>query len=87
MAEFYVVPSGKRIKFRVVYIEQAIRNAEFCDLIYVDDNESTDQTTNIVAKLVEELNHDFHTIDESDENPVQSFKTDARVFTTFFAPK
>ena len=73
------------VKNEDVYIEQAIRNVvNFCDIIYVDDNGSTDQTPQIVAKLADEFEHiHVRTIKdtiESNDNLVQYFGTDTWVF-------
>ena len=73
------------VKNEDVYIEQAIRNvAEFCDLIYVDDNQSTDNTPAILQSLAGEFKHlKVRTIEDtvqSNENLVQYFGTDTWIF-------
>jgi hypothetical protein len=73
------------VKNEDVYIEQAIRNVvEFCDIIYVDDNESTDQTSLILERLEREITHlHVRTISdtiESNEKLVPYFGTDTWVF-------
>jgi glycosyltransferase involved in cell wall biosynthesis len=73
------------VKNEDVYIEQAIRNVvDFCDIIYVDDNESTDRTPQILKRLEKEFHH-LHvrsiadTI-ESNEKLVPYFGTHTWVF-------
>lgn len=73
------------VKNEDVYIEQAVRNvAEFCDIVYVDDNESSDQTPEILARLAKEFDHiHVRTITDtkqSNDNLVQYFDTDTWVF-------
>jgi len=73
------------IKNEDVYIEQAILNVvDFCDVIYVEDNESTDGTPEILQRLADKFKHiHVRTISdtkESNEHLVQYFDTDTWVF-------
>lgn len=73
------------VKNEDIYIEQAVRNVvEFCDVIYVDDNGSTDRTMEILQSLAVEFAHiQVRTITdtiESNDNLIQYFGTDTWVF-------
>ena len=73
------------VKNEDVYIEQAIRNViDFCDVIYVDDHQSTDQTPEILKRLATEFSQvKVRTIQDtlqSNDNLVKYFGTDTWVF-------
>ncbi len=73
------------VKNEDVYIEQAIRNvADFCNVIFVDDHQSTDETPQIVARLSKEFDHiHVRTIEdtiESNEKIAPYFGTNTWVF-------
>ena len=73
------------VKNEDVYIEQAIRNVvDFCDIIYVDDNMSTDNTTQILRKLESEFEHvhvrQIEDTIKSNDNLVQYIGTQTWVF-------
>lgn len=73
------------IKNEDIYIEQAILNVvDFCDVIYLEDNESTDGTPAILERLADKFSHiHVRTISDtkqSNEHLVQYFDTDTWVF-------
>lgn len=73
------------VKNEDVYIEQAVRNVvDFCDVIYVDDNGSTDRTPEILQRLEQEFEHlhvrSIEDTIESNEKLIPYFGTDTWVF-------